>query len=164
MGGDGECFILSDVLDGLKLSKKQFQQMCIAAGCDYHRNVKGVGIHKAFQMVASEGAILELLAKRGASNEYKECFYKAEAVFQHQTVFDLVTCSTVPLEKCETKQTSDVQFLCGKYPFATCIHIKTNFKTKLQSSKLVQVQYLFLESYGVKESFKLVRLLFVGRP
>ena len=43
MSGDGECFLLADILAGLSINLKQFQQMCIAAGCDYHRNVKGVG-------------------------------------------------------------------------------------------------------------------------
>lgn len=51
LSGDGEYFLLSDVLDGLKLSMKEFRKACIAAGCDYLKNVKGVGIQRAFQMV-----------------------------------------------------------------------------------------------------------------
>jgi len=113
MSGDGECFILSDILGGLNLSMKQFRMMCIAAGCDYLRNVKGVGIQRAFQMVASGGDLLQLLGSRGASGEYRECFAKAEAVFQHQTVFDFGTCSTVSLEKWDTDPPTDVQYLCG---------------------------------------------------
>ena len=124
MSGDGECFILSDILGGLNLSMKQFRMMYIAAGCDYLRNVKGVGIQRAFQMVASGGDLLQLLGSRGASEEYRECFAKAEAVFQHQTVFDFGTCSTVSLEKWDTDPPTDVQYLCGKYPFANDIHIQ----------------------------------------
>ena len=67
MSGDGERFILSDILGGLNLSMKQFRMMCISAGCDYLRNVKGVGIQRAFQMVAPGGDLLQLLGSRGAS-------------------------------------------------------------------------------------------------
>ena len=55
VSGDGECFILSDILEDLNLSLKQFQRTCIAAGCDYLSNVKGIGINKAYQMVVSGG-------------------------------------------------------------------------------------------------------------
>ena len=51
MSGDGECFILSEILNDLDLNKKKFQQMCIAAGCDYAKNLKGVGIHTAYRLV-----------------------------------------------------------------------------------------------------------------
>lgn len=123
LSGDGEYFLLSDVLDGLKLSMKEFRKACIAAGCDYLKNVKGVGIQRAFQMVAS-GQLMELLVGRGASKEYLESFSKAEAVFEHQTVFNLGTCSTVPLKKWETNPPADLQYLCGEYPLATNTHIK----------------------------------------
>lgn len=124
MSGDGECFILSEILDGLNLSMKQFQKMCVAAGCDYLSNVKGVGIHRAFQMVVSGGDLLQLLESKGASKEYIGCFTKAVAVFQHQTVFDLGTCSTVSLDKWDTDPPSDVQYLCGKYPFTNDNHFQ----------------------------------------
>ena len=38
LSGDGDVVDLSEVLEGLKISKKQFQEMCIAAGCDYLKN------------------------------------------------------------------------------------------------------------------------------
>lgn len=116
MSGDGDLFLLAEILDGLNINIKQFQQMCIAAGCDYLKNVKGVGIVKAFQFVRSKFDLLDLLSQRGASKEYKEDFCKAEAVFRHQTVFDLEKCSAVPLEKWETDPSMDVQNFCGKYP------------------------------------------------
>ena len=111
-----------EILGGLNLSQKQFQQMCIAAGCDYLTNVKGVGIHTAFRFVKhSTKDLLELLVKKGGSEEYKNCFSKVGTVFKHQTVFDLNTNSTVPLEKCEVDLSEDVQYLCGKYPYAIYI-------------------------------------------
>lgn len=124
VSGDGECFILSDILEDLNLSLKQFQRTCIAAGCDYLSNVKGIGINKAYQMVVSGRELLQLLESKGASKEYQESFAKAEAVLQHQTVFDMGTCTTVSLEKWETDPPSDIQYLCGKYPFVKCIHFQ----------------------------------------
>lgn len=88
MSGDGECFVLSHVLESLKLSMIEFRKVCIASGCDYLKNVRGIGIERAFKMVAA-GKLKELLGKGGAPEDYWESFFKAEAVFQHQTVFNL---------------------------------------------------------------------------
>jgi 5'-3' exonuclease len=64
LSGDGEYFQLAEILGGLNLNQKQFRQMCIAAGCDYLTNVKGVGIHTAFRFVKhSTEDLLELLIK-----------------------------------------------------------------------------------------------------
>ena len=117
MSGHGDCFLLDDILSGLNINQKQFQQMCIAAGCDYLANVKGVGIHTAYRFVSQPiGDLLERLLKIGGSEEYKNYFRKIEKVFKHQTVFNMDSHSTAPLEKCETDLTEDVQCLCGKYP------------------------------------------------
>ena len=40
LSGDGDVVDLSEVLEGLKISEKQFQEMCIAAGCDYLKNIR----------------------------------------------------------------------------------------------------------------------------
>ena len=80
------------------------------------RNVKGIGIHQAFVMASSGCDMLEALASKGADAEYQENFNKAMTVFQHQTVFDLESCCTVPLTKWDTAPPMDMQNLCGKYP------------------------------------------------
>ncbi|CAH3191412.1 unnamed protein product [Porites evermanni] len=123
MSGVGECFVLSHVLESLKLSMNEFRKVCIAAGCDYLKNGRGIGIQRAFKMVAA-GKLMELLGKGGAPEDYWESFLKAEAVFQPQTVFNLGTCSTVPLEKWETNPPVEIQYLCGEYPLDTNTHIK----------------------------------------
>lgn len=87
--------------------------MCIAAGCDYLKNIRGIGITRAFHLAATGGDILEALARRGAGETYRANFQKAMAVFHHQAVFDVVSCSTVPLEKWDTDPPMDVQYLCG---------------------------------------------------
>ena len=57
---------------------------------------------------------MEALAGREASQAYQDYFYMVEAVFHHQTIFDLISGSTIPLEK--TDPLVDVRHLCGKYP------------------------------------------------
>lgn len=102
LSGEGECFTLSEVLENLKLNFRQFQQMCIAAGCDNLKNIFGIEISRAYGLVSSGSNLVELVAERGATAEYQEGFHKAEAVFQHQTVFDLSCCTTVLLKVWET--------------------------------------------------------------
>lgn len=114
MSRDGGYFVFSRVL---------FRKVYSAAGCDYLKNVRGIGIQRAFKMVAA-GQLMELLGKGGAPEDYWERFVKAEAVFQHQTVFNLGTCSTVPLEKWETNPPAELHYLCGEYLLATSTHIK----------------------------------------
>lgn len=72
LSGDGDVVDLSEVLEGLKISKKQFQEMCIAAGCDYLKNIRGVGIARAFQLAATGGDILEALVQRGADDTIRQ--------------------------------------------------------------------------------------------
>lgn len=116
MSGDGDLLLLAEILDGLNFDLQQFQQMCIMAGCDYLKNVKGIGIQKSFRIVSSKHDIMELLSLR-ASDAYKEKFCKVEAIFKHQMVFDIETCTTVPLQKYHIELSMDVQHLCGEYPY-----------------------------------------------
>ena len=54
-------YLLDEILHGLVLSMTRFQQMCVAAGCDYLKNLKGIGIHRAFQMASGDGDMLNAL-------------------------------------------------------------------------------------------------------
>ena len=65
-------YLLDEILHGLVLSMTRFQQMCVAAGCDYLKNLKGIGIHRAFQMASGDGDMLNAL-KDGAY--YCYCAY-----------------------------------------------------------------------------------------
>ncbi|XP_028410371.1 exonuclease 1-like [Dendronephthya gigantea] len=114
MSGDGECFTLSEILNGLNLNHKKFKQMCIAAGCDYVKNLKGVGIHTAYRLIQQPNEDLcELLLKKAGTQEYKDHFIGAEAIFRHQTLFNLDILSTTHLHECETALSAVVQHLCG---------------------------------------------------
>ncbi|XP_028405747.1 exonuclease 1-like [Dendronephthya gigantea] len=112
MNGDGELFLLDKVLDCLHLTIPQFQNMCIAAGCDYLKNVKGFGINKAYKAIKMYGSdFLQFIPNAPA--EYIDSFNKVFAVFNHQTVFDINTCQTVPLQETTTELSLEVQYLCG---------------------------------------------------
>ena len=64
MNGDGDLFLLAEILDGLNLNMEQFQRMCIAAGCDYLKSIKGIGIKRAFQIVISEHNMMNMIKWR----------------------------------------------------------------------------------------------------
>ena len=87
--------------------------MCIAAGCDYLKNIRGIGIARAFHLAMTGGDILEALVQRGADETYWSNFHKAMPAFRHQTVFHVEPGSTVPLEKWNTIPSMDVQYMCG---------------------------------------------------
>ena len=55
--------LIYKILDGLKVTMIQFVEGCIAAGCDYLRNVAGVGINRAFMFVKA-GTLFEELKKK----------------------------------------------------------------------------------------------------
>jgi 5'-3' exonuclease len=47
--GMGNLVEMAKILTHLKLTK-EFTDMCIAAGCDYIENIRGIGINKAKKM------------------------------------------------------------------------------------------------------------------
>ena len=116
LSGDGDLLLLREILDGLNINKEQFQKMCIASGCYYLKSVKGIGPQTSLCLVRPGNDFIGQLSIKGATEEYKEQFLKVQAVFQHQTVFDLETCTTMPLEPLNSQLPEDVQNLCGQYP------------------------------------------------
>ncbi len=127
LSGEGQYFILNEILVGLKLNFQQFQNMCILARCDYLHNVKGVGVCRAYDMIVSSDNLFDQLKKKGASSDYEEHFHQTKAVFTHQTICDVETLKTVPLQIWEsnTDVSVETKMLCGRYPlfhthFAMC--------------------------------------------
>ena len=104
------------MLAALSITMAQFVQACIAAGCDYLKNVRGVGINKAFAFVRS-GQLLHELKKKGCPDLYPVWFASAEAVFLHQTIFDPTKLEVQPLAKWDEEPDKELQHYCGAYPF-----------------------------------------------
>lgn len=106
----------------LEVDQLAFVNICIAAGCDYLPNVKGVGINKAKKMVKENDDFLQHLTQiPGAPQGYEEQFITARAVFQHQTVIDPDNSTTVPInawnETFDDETRTNLQKYCGVYPF-----------------------------------------------
>lgn len=82
------------------------------------------GIHRAYQLVSRSDTWFDALIEKGASKDYEDRFLEAVAVFEHQTVFDVEALKTVPLEKWEAGSLTELQHLCGMYPWSyTCNEI-----------------------------------------
>jgi|ERR1712166_127829 len=50
-------FDLSEVLDGLKLTKEEFIDLCILCGCDYTSTIRGIGPCKAYELIKKYSTI-----------------------------------------------------------------------------------------------------------
>lgn len=60
MNGKADVIQMEQALHHLQLTKDQFLSMCVVAGCDYLKNIKGIGIYKAKQLVKKDNLISEL--------------------------------------------------------------------------------------------------------
>merc|ERR1712168_78005 len=49
------------LLEGLKMTREQFVDMCILLGCDYCDSIKGIGPKKAFEMITEYKSIEKIL-------------------------------------------------------------------------------------------------------
>lgn len=94
----------------------QFVKGCIAAGCDYLHNIRGVGINKAFAHFKS-GQLFTELKKKGSDEKYEKMFENTMAVFEHQTVFNPLLTAHQPLNDWTTKADNELLNLCGLYPY-----------------------------------------------
>ncbi len=57
-----------------------------------------MGICHAYDEIGSSDDLFDQFKKKGASNDYEEQFDQRKAVFTHQTIFDVETLKTVPLQ------------------------------------------------------------------
>ena len=112
-------FELDDILTGMQVTMNQFVQGCIAAGCDYLPNVRGIGFNRACTYVKSEQLFVEL-KKKGADDNYEILFEKAYKVFKHQTIFSPALSVHEPLNAWDEKPSNHLQSYCGEYPYITC--------------------------------------------
>ena len=117
--GMGQLVELDMVLTHLNMTREQFTDMCIAAGCDYLSNTKGTGINKAKKIISKNKNYLDVLQRlQHAPENYKKLFKETRAVFYHQTVVDPITCKPVPLSGWNgIVPDAETQYMCGEYPF-----------------------------------------------
>lgn len=80
---------LAYILQALNLDSSQFLSMCVVAGCDFLPNIKGIGIHRASQVVTRNDFLNELSSHWYAPPDYCTGFKQACAVWRHQTIYDL---------------------------------------------------------------------------
>ena len=109
---------LEKALAHFSMSQDAFLDMCIAAGCDYLANVRGIGIHKAQKLVTECNDFLGTLQRnKHAPGEYTVGFQTAKAIFLHQTVINPADVSATPLSPWgEAPDSEDILTSCGMYP------------------------------------------------
>ncbi|KAG6404111.1 hypothetical protein SASPL_136351 [Salvia splendens] len=108
--GKGEEIILKNALNvaGRKPSfmnfdRELFTGMCILAGCDFLPSVPGIGIVKAYNLVAKYRnldrvlSVLKLEKGKVVPEDYPNAFRQALAVFHHARVYDAASKKLKPL-------------------------------------------------------------------
>ena len=115
--GEADLADLAYILHVLNLNSSQFLYMCIVAGCDFLPNIKGIGIHRASQVVTRKDFLNEIGNLRNAPSDYCNGFKQARAVFKHQAIYDLDSKSVRPLTAWESgEDEAQFSFACGEYP------------------------------------------------
>lgn len=56
-----EEFRLDVALEDLGLTHEQFVDLCILLGCDYCDSIRGIGPHRAYNMIKSHGSLEEVI-------------------------------------------------------------------------------------------------------
>lgn len=78
-------------------SKQRFQLFCCLSGCDYVKNIKGIGIKTAHKLVSQQKTIervllhLSMTSAHLMDETYSIRLHQAMMTFNHQTVFNPVT-------------------------------------------------------------------------
>ncbi|CAB4033656.1 Exonuclease 1, partial [Paramuricea clavata] len=77
--GMGNLVEMAKILTHLKLTKEKFTDMCIAAGCDYIENIRGIGINKAKKIACENKNYLNVFQSLPfAPTDYKKRFQQAQ--------------------------------------------------------------------------------------
>ncbi|KAK4436901.1 Exonuclease 1 [Sesamum alatum] len=109
--GNGEEIMLDKVFNAVgrvpsfkNFDRELFTGMCVLAGCDFLPSVPGVGIAKAYNLVAKYRNLARVLSvlkfEKGKvmPEDYHTAFKEAVAVFQHARVYDRVSKQLKPLK------------------------------------------------------------------
>ncbi|XP_072266703.1 flap endonuclease 1-like [Pyxicephalus adspersus] len=88
-----EEYNLPEILNKLKMSQKQFVDLCILLGCDYTSKIKGLGEKKALKMIQEHGTIEEILPTINQKDRIPPNFHYQEArrLFLQPEVADVTT-------------------------------------------------------------------------
>ena len=125
LSGTCQSVYLSRVLESLRLSKEEFTDFCILAGCDYCK-LPGVGTSKAYDIVNAaakkEENLINYVEKMFAGKvdipDYKKKFLVAKDCFAHAVVFDVCSLKISRLSKPKSDHT---MLAYGEYLFKACI-------------------------------------------
>ncbi|RKP19700.1 flap endonuclease 1 [Rozella allomycis CSF55] len=139
---------LEKVLEGLEMTMDQFIDLCILLGCDYCDSIKGIGPHRAVNLMKTHGSlekILESLDKKKYEIPEDWPFEQARELFKAPEVLPDV--SNVVLKWVAPNEEELIEFLVKKKGFSED-RVKNGVK-KLLKAKEAKVQNR-LDSYFKK--------------
>ena len=113
---------MAKVLQHLQINQDTFLWMSIAAGCDHLKNIRGIGIKRAKEIVTQDEFLDKLTGLANSPANYATDFRRTELVFRHQTVFNIVENCLAPLHPWTDAPSNDDIKACGQYPFNLCLN------------------------------------------
>jgi exonuclease-1 len=121
LSGTCQSVHLSRILESLRISKEEFTDLCILAGCDYCK-LPGVGINKAHAILNAAAKkeedcinyVEQMFTEKVEIYAYKKKFLVARDCFAHAIVFDVCSLEVSRLNKHESNHTCCHEY--GKYP------------------------------------------------
>lgn len=108
--GEGDLYQMKnlpalDTISMLNFSEEMFLYMCVCAGCDFFKGVKGLGLRTSHTMVKKYRTMSRLTTairhdpRYPVSKTFTADFARACLVFRHQTVYDIGGVKTVSLQE-----------------------------------------------------------------
>lgn len=133
---------MAKVLQHLQINQDTFLRMCIAAGCDHLKNMRGIGIKRAKEIVTQDEFLDKLTGLANCPVNYATDFRRAELVFRHQTVFNVVEDCLAPLHSWTDAPANDDIKACGQYPLNPVL---TKLTTEKNRQKFSYMTCLFFK-------------------
>lgn len=153
--GEGQQVIYADMFTNplcmRPFNPETFRHVCILSGCDYLPSLPGVGLMKAQEMVRKNRITSNIflgLSRTYSSKvveEYKEGFYKANAAFLYQFVFDPSSRTYKRLNPLPKDITVGLLVGLGESPQNRSVPI-------LESNKAIHLDKKVIDNEGNKEN------------
>lgn len=88
---------MDKVLQHLQINQDNFLWMCIVAGCEHLKNIRGIGIKRAKEIVTQDDFLDKLTGLVNSPANYVTDFRRTELVSRYHTVFNIVENCLAPL-------------------------------------------------------------------
>ncbi|OIR57289.1 MAG: exonuclease 1 [Amphiamblys sp. WSBS2006] len=143
------------------MSHNEFIQMCIMSGCDYLKNIPGLGLKTAYALFKKNGTLdavraeVESIPKYKIPENYWEDFRMAEVAFKHYIVYDTAEKCRVHMAQIDDsvlKEMGDVSFLGSLEETEESLPAEFTVLSGVPSEKRIRTEKIIDESPYFKKT------------